>query len=219
MSAITVASLIWAILATTGLLFFFVQTKKFQGLSVSDPLTGLLNRRGLREFVEPLIREARAFKNGVERRKFAATNCVIVMFDLDRFKRLNSAYGHLGGDAALKTFATILAEHARGVDYAARWGGEEFVLALSNVDLVDAYRIAERIRLRVENTKVVLETRSGPRTVTFTVSAGMAEFSTALNLNELLERADAALYEAKEKGRNRVAVYKDPGKNARLHLA
>lgn len=153
-----------------------------------DPLTGLLNRRGLNEFFEP---------NGVD----AGTAAIV--FDLDNFKLINDIYGHAAGDILIKRFTRVCQESIRQVDFAVRMGGEEFALVLPEVSEDGAWKIAERIRLNFSGSIVV--TAKGE--VGCTVSAGV---SVATRQGEalvmLLDRADGELYRAKRSGRNRVCM-------------
>jgi diguanylate cyclase (GGDEF)-like protein len=167
------------------------QNQELEHLSITDGLTGLHNRRHL---MTTLTHEAaRASRM---QRCFAA-----LMLDVDGFKRLNDRYGHLAGDEVLARMAGTIRQAIRGVDYAARYGGEEFVVLLPEADAEEAREAAERIRERVERGVLV----GGDQPVT--VSIGVAVYPANGDTPEsVLARADAALYEAKQQGRNRVAV-------------
>jgi diguanylate cyclase (GGDEF)-like protein len=151
-----------------------------------DRLTGLLNRRGLEE---------------VMARQGGAKAGSLIYADFDRFKALNDALGHLAGDAALIHFARIIQGQIRGVDAAARIGGEEFAVWLPGTELESGARIAERIRIRLSTTSWDWQGRTWPLTASFGV-AGCPE--TSQSLANLAGQADAALYVAKNSGRNRV---------------
>ena len=126
------------------------------------------------------------------------------MLDLDHFKDFNDTYGHPAGDEALRTFARVLGASIRSSDVAARYGGEEFVVALHHAGLDDAQRVAEKIRASVE--QMVVEIGPG-RYGRITASLGVASTETQVHeLRALVAMADAALYRAKESGRNRVEV-------------
>lgn len=162
-------------------------------LAVTDPLTGLRNRRYLDAHLPRLIARARE-----HRQPLAA-----LAFDLDRFKSVNDTFGHAAGDAVLREFARRLSDNIRSVDLAARLGGEEFVVAMPDASLEDARMAGERVRAAVEAPGFAHEGRPIP----VTVSVGVA----ALRPGDegpaaLLARADAALYLAKEAGRNRVIL-------------
>ena len=151
----------------------------------TDSLTGLLNRRALFDWAE-----ARPLADGT----------AVVMLDLDNFKTINDSFGHAAGDDVLMRFATIVRENLRPNDKGARLGGEEFCLLLLDTDPEGALNAAERIRIALEATGS-LSSEHGPPTV----SAGVAiAFGGDDTFGTLLRRADAALYAAKQEGRNRV---------------
>jgi diguanylate cyclase (GGDEF)-like protein len=124
------------------------------------------------------------------------------MIDLDRFKQFNDTYGHLKGDELLKKFAELLEKRIRTTDMAGRYGGEEFCLVLPNTPLKGAVVIAERIRKAVEDLKINVENNASPAGAT--VSIGVAEFAQGETDENLISAADAALYRAKQGGRNKV---------------
>ena len=150
-----------------------------------DPLTGLLNRRGLAERFDAEV--ARAIR---EQRPLAA-----VAIDVDHFKRINDANGHDAGDRALAWLAAVLCEQTRGSDIIARTGGEEFLVVLPGTDLASASEFAERVRRAAA-------TEDAP--VALTISAGVAADAVPSTPYALTQAADAALYEAKREGRDRV---------------
>ncbi|MEO6207445.1 MAG: sensor domain-containing diguanylate cyclase, partial [Candidatus Limnocylindrales bacterium] len=163
-------------------------------LAMADPLTGLNNAR----FFDPVLdRELAVAKRD-------GSDVSIVMIDIDHFKKLNDTHGHPGGDEALKAFARAVTGAVRESDTIARYGGEEFVVLLRDTDLAGATIAAEKIRAAVERTVVEI----GPnRTARMTASFGTASTSANGNDRMLLMRiADAALYRAKESGRNRVVA-------------
>jgi diguanylate cyclase (GGDEF)-like protein len=160
--------------------------------SIRDPLTGLYNRRYLEE---SLTRElARCDRVGKP--------LSVLMIDLDHFKRFNDTHGHDGGDALLTHAGRVLQAHCRAEDIACRYGGEEFTLILPEVDAELARQRAEKIRAAIETLEVHhLRERLGP----VTSSIGIATFpDSSRQADDLLRRADAALYSAKQQGRNRV---------------
>ena len=178
------------------------QNRRLEELTVTDNLTGLANRRSL---TENLMRNlARYRRNG---RSFS-----VLILDLDHFKSVNDRYGHLAGDAVLRRFATRLSESIRNVDFAARYGGEEFTVILFETGHSDAWESAERIRVRVEQMRVEVE----PAVVlAITASIGIAEACAAdVEPDDLLQRADAAMYQAKQAGRNRVCFAATPETDA-----
>lgn len=152
----------------------------------TDPLTGLMNRRSLEERVRSISEEGNAY--------------VAAYGDLDHFKQLNDVHGHEAGDQALRLFARVVRETVRPGDLTARYGGEEFVVVLPDCAIADAYAVVDRIRERLALAQV---SASGPR---FTVSFGIAPSRPELTFGATLEIADAALLDAKTKGRDRVVV-------------
>ncbi|HEX4896401.1 MAG TPA: diguanylate cyclase [Solimonas sp.] len=161
--------------------------------SWQDPLTGLFNRRYLTERL--------GFH---ERARTRATNgFAVVLFDMDHFKRLNDRHGHDSGDEALRAFADVLRASVRSGDVACRYGGEEFVLILPGIDLRSALARAEQIRRAVQ--RVALKDREGRSLGPLSVSAGVAASPQhGETWDEVIARADHALYRAKENGRDRV---------------
>ena len=131
------------------------------------------------------------------------------MADFDLFKKVNDTYGHDAGDTVLKSFAEILIANTRQSNFCARFGGEEFLVILSHTDKEGTKTAVERIRKQFESTKFTF----GNSTVTATASFGIAGFrgTQPPDLNVLVARADAALYAAKHKGRNRIEFELDSG--------
>ena len=161
--------------------------------ATKDPLTGLSNRNYLQSELSKYI--SLAFRNT---RAFA-----VMLLDIDFFKKVNDTYGHNVGDHVLKTVANILMSNKRDHDVAARFGGEEFVILLRETSLHEAVVIAERIRMVTESFDFTpMGCQHG-----ITISIGVCEFPThGITSEEMIRRADEALYEAKAGGRNRVCV-------------
>ena len=157
----------------------------------TDALTGLLNRRGFDNQIKKLLNDRR--RNG--------TNFSVVIVDIDHFKDINDNYGHLFGDKTLKVFARMLDDKTRSTDHVARFGGEEFIILLPETGLDNAYNVAEHIRKAVENLKVK-NTKTGEQLDSITASIGVACHHFDEPLDELLDRCDKAMHNAKEKGRN-----------------
>jgi len=155
----------------------------------TDHLTGLANRR---RFERQLEREvARTSRHG---RPFS-----LITIDIDHFKKINDTYGHEAGDEAIKCLARVLQQGTRGIDLAARIGGEEFGVILTETNLPGAVEVAERLRMTLKSVEI-------PTVGQIAASFGVAECpSQAETARELLARADAALYDAKRDGRDRVA--------------
>lgn len=162
-----------------------------QNMALTDALTGLYNRRGLFEIGR--LEFSRARRNS---RPFAA-----LMADIDHFKRVNDLYGHAIGDQALQVLARHLNNITRDVDIVGRYGGEEFVVLLSETPLEAARDIAERLRAAIETSPIATDSGN----LRLTISVGVAASSNETpDLETLIARADQALYVAKHKGRNRV---------------
>jgi len=153
----------------------------------TDALTGLKNRAALMAQLEYLYAR---YKRQKEVFSF-------IIMDIDRFKKVNDTYGHQKGDEVLKDIASITLECIREVDTSARYGGEEFVILLPQTNCVSATHIAERIRESIQE-KIILDGES------ITSSFGVVEVEENFGIEELIKKADDALYEAKETGRNRV---------------
>ncbi len=170
---------------------------EYEQLSVTDPLTGLLNRRYLEERIgEEIVRS--------KRHRFSVS---LMMLDVDEFKSYNDSFGHPAGDVALRVVGDILKESLRGADVAARYGGEEFAILLPQTAAEEAAQIAERIRRHVE--KADLPGRQ------VTISVGIACLSKEVETpRDLISAADVALYAAKNRGRNNVQIFNGWGETA-----
>jgi diguanylate cyclase (GGDEF)-like protein len=156
-----------------------------------DPMTGLHNRRFLEEYVETLVA-------GVQRKR---THAAILMLDLDYFKMVNDTYGHDAGDAVLKALSNVLKQSVRASDLVIRYGGEEFLIILVDSAGEVADRVAENIRVAVENLKVQVAGIMLQKTI----SIGISDFPTDSDTFwQAVKFADVALYQAKDQGRNRV---------------
>ncbi len=164
-------------------------------LAKTDELTGCLSRRYLMERLE----------NELERAVRYERLLGVVMFDIDDFKRLNDTHGHTTGDAALRSIGEVLRRSLRTADFVGRYGGDEFLLVLPETSAYGTHQLAERIRNGVHRREFDL--RGG--TLRLTVSGGVAGFPDAdvMTPEDLIDRADQALYEAKAAGRNRVISY------------
>ncbi len=168
--------------------------QQLEVLASTDPLTGVVNRRRFFHIAEAELYRARRYDRPL----------VLALVDIDHFKRINDTYGHAVGDDTLKTLAHAFANRLRRSDLFARFGGEEFVLLLPETQLGDGLRLCERLRQMVETIKLQIPDRAEP--FGFTVSIGVADLQhEGDSLNQLLARADAALYKAKRDGRNQVA--------------
>ncbi len=166
------------------------RTEDLQRLTEIDPLTGLLNRRGIMD----------RFEQEIARQTRQGSSLGILLLDLDNFKQVNDTYGHVAGDVALCSTANILQSMKRSYDHAGRWGGEEFLILLPECSEQDLLVIAERIREAVQSLRV----EAGTGDFSFTVSIGAHHPKTPQTPDAMLSQADKALYKAKEAGRNNV---------------
>ncbi|MEH6473659.1 MAG: GGDEF domain-containing protein [Halopseudomonas sp.] len=160
--------------------------------ATTDPLTGLLNRRTLMKQLNHVQGQLR--RNG--------RPVSMLMMDLDHFKQINDRYGHQTGDRVLVQFAQILRQQVRRSDYVARFGGEEFLAVLPEASPDDALLLAERI-IKCCRASVLLEEQSE---VHFSVSIGVGQLDEALSVEASLSQTDAALYQAKDQGRDRAVL-------------
>ena len=168
--------------------------QKSLALALTDGLTGLYNRRYLLPHLAALL----------ETGKGASRRLSLLLLDIDHFKRVNDRFGHAAGDEVLIEFAQRLLRGIRGIDLAARLGGEEFVVVLIDTRLDEALVIADRLRAAIAEEPFAIPDRAASLTVTVTVSIGVAEARREDSPANLLRRADAALYRAKRLGRDRV---------------
>jgi len=167
------------------------QEKELTRLAMTDQLTGLYNRHSLFDIGPKYLSDA-------IRHKFSVSLLVI---DLDHFKNVNDTHGHGVGDLVLKTVGQILNDNCREEDFVARFGGEEFVMILTHCELEFAVTKAETLRQDIEKFK--------PHNLTITASIGAAAFNKNDDFARLFEKADRAVYEAKDSGRNRVVIHPD----------
>lgn len=171
---------------------------QMETLANTDPLTGLFNRRYTWELGQKEFLRSRRYL-----RPFS-----VLMLDIDHFKKLNDTYGHDSGDAALKALVDVCIDNLRSEDVCGRWGGEEFLVILPETNKEGALQVAERLREKISEKKVSVKKEE----ISFTVSIGVAQVTDDdLNIRSVINLADKALYEAKNKGRNCV-VLKDGGK-------
>jgi diguanylate cyclase (GGDEF)-like protein len=161
-------------------------------MAVTDGLTKLYNRHYLDTHLKNLVRQAAEQSRALS----------LVIMDMDHFKSVNDTYGHSSGDEVLKTLAEVIVKTIRSADLAARYGGEEFVVLMPETDAVRCYEAAERLRKGVENTPFIIPHPESP--IRKTTSIGCATMQPNDTPETLLKRADVALYEAKNTGRNKV---------------
>ncbi len=171
--------------------------KKLKNLAEVDALTGIMNRGT----IENLL------KREIERASRYDKNLAFLMIDIDHFKKVNDTYGHEVGDITLKHLAQICRNNIREVDFIGRWGGEEFAILMPEIDSKGVFVVAEKLRMSIENQPVDLQTNNK---IKITISIGGALFKKSNPKWEFLyKEADAALYKAKEQGRNRFCMAAD----------
>jgi diguanylate cyclase (GGDEF)-like protein len=169
--------------------------QQLQHLSRTDRLTGLNNRGYWEECLQHEYARHRRYQS----------MAALVMFDIDHFKAVNDTFGHPAGDKVIQAVAEVIREQIRDTDYAGRYGGEEFVVLMPDIDTSGAIVFAERLRLRIESLVVTYEKQAIP----FTISLGVADLSFPTDDHkQLIERADQALYASKKGGRNQTNSYK-----------
>jgi len=164
--------------------------EKLRQLSIRDPLTQTLNRRGFKECADRELA-----KYGRDHKSFS-----IILLDIDHFKNVNDTYGHEHGDKVLVEISKAIKHSLRKVDVMARWGGEEFIILLPDTELKDAVSVANKLRMMVANSKLT----SIDSNIQVTFSAGVSEISAHKALDDCITHADNQLYKAKENGRNLV---------------
>ncbi|WP_404424959.1 diguanylate cyclase [Thalassospira australica] len=181
---------------------FFAQLRRLErafrtARSDVDPLTGTYNRQNM---LEDLATER-------ERAVRTDTPTAIALVDLDHFKSVNDTHGHQIGDLVLQSVASILQSHVRPFDKVYRYGGEEFLICLPNADMKQCARVLERLRRVIEASPVTLNDGT---MLPVTASIGAAPMTKTRTMEQIIEKADQALYAAKEGGRNKVRVWRSP---------
>jgi len=165
------------------------QNKKYKSLASKDRLTNLYNRYKFEQLYYSIQ------KTLLQQNK----SLVLIIIDIDHFKQVNDTYGHNVGDAVLKQFADLLIKHTRESDIVSRWGGEEFIILLSNIDIQTACMVADKLRTTIEK-------RHFETVEHITASFGITHIQNYSTLQESVEKADKALYKAKKSGRNCIKI-------------
>ena len=168
--------------------------KRVEEMAATDPLTGLYNRRHFSRVLDQLFAEAQRYEKDL--------SCV--MIDLDGYKQLNDTYGHQVGDQLLVMAGKVITANLRRSDVAARYGGDEFVLLLPQTSAEEAAAVAQRIRDEFFQASAVVLKRS--RGATMSIGVGSLGVSRPAHADQLVAKADAALYQAKDAGRDRISV-------------
>ncbi|MEJ9212051.1 GGDEF domain-containing protein [Bacillus smithii] len=175
--------------------FFQIRTAKMiaelGNLALTDPLTKIYNRR----YLDLNLEKRSLFQNKEQ-------SMTLILFDIDYFKAINDTFGHNAGDMVLKKVCRVVKEIIRESDIFVRTGGEEFLIVLQDCSLEQGIKLAERIRKTVEETDFVYKDKQ----IYVTISVGVSKYSKEKDLKEFTEKADQALYQAKETGRNKVVV-------------
>jgi two-component system cell cycle response regulator len=160
-------------------------------LATTDSLTGLMNRRAFLDWIKREALRSSRYQD----------NLSVILLDVDHFKLINDRRGHAAGDSVLMTVGRLLAKSVRSCDVVGRWGGEEFVVAMPCTGLEGALTVADRLRQAVEEHEV---TDPRGQRVAVTASFGVAELAAGETVEQVVDRADRAMYAAKSAGRNRV---------------
>ena len=174
-----------------------IRAREYEQLALTDPLTNIYNRRFFDEIASKEI----------ERAKRSNSLLTIIIFDIDHFKNVNDAFGHLTGDQVLTNLAFICQTNMRSMDVFARFGGEEFIILMPDTDSNSAYQTMERLRAFVESTCMATY---DDQDIYVTISAGIITWNGQgdLDFHTLLNRADQALYTSKQAGRNKATIWK-----------
>ena len=181
--------------SSQNMLVNYIQHEKeeFARASKQDPLTGLYNRREMWTRME----------SERERQLRMSKPFTVIIGDIDNFKNVNDTFGHDSGDYVLITLAKLMRDMVRGIDFTARWGGEEFLIMLVETDLDDGQNVAARIRKKIESTEFIYKDVTIPITMTF----GLSTYKGAAdNIDACIKRADQALYRGKYQGKNNVVA-------------
>jgi diguanylate cyclase (GGDEF)-like protein len=166
------------------------RTEELEQLTYADPVTGLLNRRGMMEQLQQQMKQLPQNSGGFG----------ILWLDLDRFKNINDQYGHAAGDLALKATAQIIQDHIRPDDFACRWGGDEFLLLINTDQQFLLDQLGRRLCAAIQKHEIRNDLNE---ILPLSISAGSSRAMAGQSLNEILATADQALYEAKASGRHR----------------
>lgn len=167
-------------------------SQKFERQAMRDPLSGLLNRRGMQEKLQQEFDRSQRYKN----------NLTVMMCDIDHFKIVNDQYGHDKGDEIIKGLGEIFKSGLRKQDSLARWGGEEYLFLLPETNGMQAMQLAEKLRSKIEETLY----KQDNKTFSVTVSIGLHQIVSSDTINQAITKADTNLFKAKDQGRNRCII-------------
>jgi diguanylate cyclase (GGDEF)-like protein len=166
--------------------------QKSERQAMRDPLSGLLNRRGMREQFQKEFDRSQRYNNDL----------TVMMCDIDHFKVVNDKYGHDKGDEVIYSLATIFKSEFRKQDSLARWGGEEYLFLLPETNGINGMKLAEMLRTKIEKTQY----KQDDKIFSVTVSIGLYQMTSTDTINQGITKADTNLYKAKEQGRNRCII-------------
>lgn len=166
--------------------------RKLEMMASTDKLTGAANRQAFEEYFTPAL----------SRSLVESTPMAVLIIDIDHFKQVNDKYGHNIGDLVIQSAANVLKSNLKEADLLCRWGGEEFLVLLPNMNISQAHELADRMRETVAARSIKVNGND----INITISSGVAEYRKTETPEELINRADIALYQAKEQGRNQVVL-------------
>jgi diguanylate cyclase (GGDEF)-like protein len=167
-------------------------SQKFEKQAMRDPLSGLLNRRGMRVKLQDEFERSQRYNNEL----------TVMMCDIDNFKRVNDQYGHDKGDEIIKSLGAVFKSGLRRQDSLARWGGEEYLFLLPETNGSQGMQLAEKLRTKIEKEQYTHEYKN----FSVTVSIGLHQIVVTDTINQAITKADTNLYKAKEQGRNRCII-------------
>tara|TARA_R110002153_G_scaffold13189_4_gene49304 strand:- start:1818 stop:2906 length:1089 start_codon:yes stop_codon:yes gene_type:complete len=167
-------------------------SQKYEKQAMRDPLSGLLNRRGMRERLQNEFERSQRYKNDL----------TVMMCDIDHFKVVNDQYGHDKGDDVIKNLGAIFESCLRKNDSLARWGGEEYLLLLPETNGDQGMQLAEKLRRKIAETQY----KHDDKTFSVTISIGLHQIAATDTINQAITKADTNLYKAKKQGRNRCII-------------
>jgi two-component system cell cycle response regulator len=177
-------------------------------LALLDPLTQMYNRRGLEQRLEPLLNEVRfQTKQPEYLRRNALQSFALVIIDIDHFKKVNDTYGHLAGDLVLQQFGQRIRKNLRGTDVFGRWGGEEFMLGLADLDAASAQVVVDKLHQAIRSEQFRIDDEGKAEQITVTASFGIALAHPQETVTQLKVRADEALYLSKANGRDTITLH------------
>lgn len=179
------------------------EIKRLKTLVYRDDLTGMLNRRGFSEEAGGMFNHLYSKHNPTQNKRIDTMPFGVIFIDIDDFKKVNDKYGHDEGDKVLKHTAKVMNRVLRDNDIYARWGGEEFVVALPQSSKKSSVRVAEKLCNALAESKINLDGNIEK----ITMSVGIVMHSDETSLDEMIEKADRAMYKAKKKGKNQVVTF------------